>query len=1139
MKQRISKIGILALSAALSALNAQAFSPSQYSTSSVLSTGKWVRVAVDRDGMFQITADELRQMGFSDINRVKVYGQGGHMIGEILDGSATDDLIEQPTLLHGNKLCFYGRGPLSVKLNSSSTPTRFERRVNSYSTTGSYFLTEGDAPQRVIQRTWIEGTGQRNHTESYDWVLHEREMLTLSRCGKDLLGENLRDGSVTIPYELPHLSSTTLTVTARAALNCEVETRLTASVKAGGTTLNIPFSENVFKQPGTLTYYTLVTPTASVTLPSLSTNSGEVCINQVTATKTITSAHLDYVLLTYRHSHSLAGMAGNQMRIMLDVATLGDTITVNGGSNLVVWNVDGNVPIQMAAKTEGGKALFNVARSAYNTEHYVFDPSQELFHISSYESVANQNLHASPTPDMIIVTHPDFMSQANQLAELHRTHDHADVLVVNEQEVFNEFSSGTRDAMGLRLMCKMFYDRDPQKLKYLLLLGQGTYDNRQLTTVKPGCIITFESDRSDYETKGYAADDFFGILDDGSGENLNSDKVRLGVGRLTPAQQQEAQVDVDKIVKYVTQPDYGSWRNNAFISGGEGKDEREGDMHIHQAQGICELIADKCGLKMAQWKDFIPMFPKATDEAFMANDENKSCPEASKFMADALLEGQYYATYVGHAGSSGFAGSSRLWTINNVVNTPYEHLPIMTTACCNVARFDSNARGVAEYMFHKPDGGCIAMLVATREALASGNDMLNRAFTEAMFTLNSDGSMPTLGQTTMRAKNSLNNNDTKMNFMLLGDPMIKVNFPRPIIEVTRVNGTDVSNNALTTVSPMQQVTIEAEVLKQDKSGIDDTFTGEATVSVYDVSRLFRYATAQLSSSVIWVTRRIDYPRTLITKIDAQAVNGKIKTTLMLPRYIEATDTTLLVSVYAHKAGSDEMASGSYDNLYVGEFNAAEAVTDNQAPVIEAMYLGDDAERFAQNPNIGAKSVLHIIATDETALSGVTGELSNTMRLTLDHGNKSFSLAKHSTTMSDQGKRIDMAFPMNDLTAGPHNLTFTIYDMAGNTATQSIEFTVDQTSSLTLAAEESTVSSQTRFAITQASMGTAPHVTIKVTDAVGNLVWQKTTATFPCTWDLKGLNGQRVDPGLYRYWCTYDTDEYYGGSPIGELIVLEP
>ena len=78
-----------------------------------------------------------------------------------------------------------------------------------------------------------------------------------------------------------------------------------------------------------------------------------------------------------------------------------------------------------------------------------------------------------------------------------------------------------------------------------------------------------------------------------------------------------------------------------------------------------------------------------------------------------------------------------------------------------------------------------------------------------------------------------------------------------------------------------------------------------------------------------------------------------------------------------------------------------------------------------------------------------------------------------------------------------------------------------------------------FELRNSSLNTSPEVTLKVTDAQGNLVWTTTTSTFPCTWDLKNKQGQRVPAGLYKYYGTYVAGDQYGGTDIQPLIVVNP
>ena len=109
---------------------ASAFNSSKYATTSKLASGKWVKISIPENGVYEITYDELTAMGFSNPAQVKLYGCGGARINEVLNGSAMDDLQKVPILRTGNKICFYGNGPVTFTMTNSSTTPHYTRVFN-------------------------------------------------------------------------------------------------------------------------------------------------------------------------------------------------------------------------------------------------------------------------------------------------------------------------------------------------------------------------------------------------------------------------------------------------------------------------------------------------------------------------------------------------------------------------------------------------------------------------------------------------------------------------------------------------------------------------------------------------------------------------------------------------------------------------------------------------------------------------------------------------------------------------------------------------------------------------------------------------------------------------------------------------
>ena len=112
----------------------------RYAANSILATGKWAKIRVPSSGVYQITESLIRKAGFSSLSKIKVYGYGGNLQAERLDGNTLkelDDLKEVTTYDRGKSRLFYARGPVSW-----SSPTATRRTRNPYSDYGYYFITE-------------------------------------------------------------------------------------------------------------------------------------------------------------------------------------------------------------------------------------------------------------------------------------------------------------------------------------------------------------------------------------------------------------------------------------------------------------------------------------------------------------------------------------------------------------------------------------------------------------------------------------------------------------------------------------------------------------------------------------------------------------------------------------------------------------------------------------------------------------------------------------------------------------------------------------------------------------------------------------------------------------------------------------
>lgn len=1151
-----------------------ALSSSQFTHQSKLATGRWVKIAISETGVYEISKQELVQMGFSSPMNVKVYGRGGEMMPTLLSPSLPDDIQQIPAYRTNEKLCFYGIGPVNLKLVGGSSP-HYTRERNTYSILSYYFLIEESGGKQPGVKSHISSP-QLTHDTSLQALLHEQELFTAAFTGSELLGEDLMNANNQFDYTLINPSDSHICLTSRVAAKVTrsisnasyyVYSKFKCIAITGAQQVQVPYSSTASSIPSSLSEYIYYqtnknhddnavwfdrkdsSPTGSLLYTVESTPADS---------STIKLSRLDFFIITYNQYNNIQGHAGAQCQMGFTSTTGDEAVRVEGGKSLVVWDVTSpHSPIQMQTKPSTGNSVtFTPAQSSSPCQFVAFNPTSTLLKIKSYEMIDNQNLHGMHTPDMLIVSHSEFIPQAERIANLHRQEDGMDVAVIDQEQIFNEFSSGTPDAMAIRLLCKMLYDRNPIKFRYLLLMGNVSFDNRGIVTGKHNRLISYVSPVSYYEDGSYINNDFYGYLEDNSGINMAKEKLYLGVGHFPVANAHEATETVDKLYEYVYSTDYGHWRNNYALwaeksKDGEGKitwndtitsggsttvvTHTVNQLHESHSAGIGYILDHDLKTQMVRDMTFVSMFPRDPTQSYREEAKQLSL-EGKKHILEMLDEGQYFITYCGHSGATSLTGSE-LWTSTDVDKYDYAHLPIITTASCDVARIDSDHRGIAEKMFHKRHGGAIALYTTTRQVYASLNDTTNRAFVRQLFTRQQNGKPTRLGDAYMASKNSQVNSN-KFNFVLLGDPAMRVNYPKPLFRITKVNGVDVTNGRSVNVYPLQRVTIEAQVVNNTSSNsINTSFYGDATFTFYDTERVH---IAQIAGTGSNANNRypLMFPREKLAQVSGRVEKGVFKGSIVLPRNTRGTSGKLLLSAYAHQDGTTNMVNGLYDNAYKNSYNPSKAVSDTSNPIITAMYLNNQDE-FAANATVGSDATLYIQATDNVSFNTQQVGFGRSMRLTMDGGQLSYHTIKNLTKVSDEGRKLTIAMPLTAMPPGNHTLEFMVQDACGNTATQSISFIVNEGNALSLATSEVASSSSVQIDLTSFLQNDVPTVNLKITDMDGNLVWKKQTASFPCIWNLTNTNGARVKAGLYHIYGTCSNDSNYGGSNMIDFVVLDP
>ncbi|WP_033147607.1 type IX secretion system sortase PorU [Prevotella sp. P6B1] len=147
----------------------------RYAEHSVLREGNWAKISVSASGFHHLSEAVIRKAGFSNPDKVKIYGYGGAMQPEKLTGAyltTTDDLHEVPTCTINGKRVFYAVGPVNWEQQESLIRTR-----NPYADYGYYFLTESEGePLTTDSATFVAQHYPTNHdyhqlyeVDNYSW----------------------------------------------------------------------------------------------------------------------------------------------------------------------------------------------------------------------------------------------------------------------------------------------------------------------------------------------------------------------------------------------------------------------------------------------------------------------------------------------------------------------------------------------------------------------------------------------------------------------------------------------------------------------------------------------------------------------------------------------------------------------------------------------------------------------------------------------------------------------------------------------------------------------------------------------------------------------------------------------------------
>ena len=1115
-----------------------------YAPASKLAEGKWVKIAVEESGIYQITADDVSNWGLgSDLSQIHVFGYGGAPLSETMLGdNYADDLPQVPVVRSGNRILFYAQGPTTWKRLSENFG--HVQVQHPYANSGCYLITN-DARFGDVDIAKANNSPTGPLQSSYmERLYHEQEIINVGKTGRTFLGEDFAASPCqTFHFDLDGLvdGSMVMAYPVFAAKTTGAASTITYSYN--GTQLQSLSSEVITPVYGSghNIHFKIAKSLKAFTLDDTDKLSFQV---DFSCPGTVNVARLDFITLNYERR--LALKSGG-LAFGLDKAGC-DTIYQLAGctGSTRVWDVTQPFAlVQQNIVMTDGIAVFSPATSG-RREFIAFDESDTTYsHPMLVGEVANQNIHAQSTPDMIILAPAAYLEQAQRVAALHEQYDGFSVLVLDHAQVFNEFSSGTQDAMAYRRLCKMFYDRgvseDGHRLQYLLLFGGGSYDNRLIGTdaslLNYPKLLTWQSEASSDEDYSITTDDFFAKLDDGSGINP-TDAMNIAVGRMIVRSEDEASIAVDKLEKYITQPDYGYWKNRIIFVA---DDENRGAF-MEQSNEMIETARANGGENMACNYVYIDAFDAVNEGG------KRTYPDARDKMFSTLNEGVLWWNYNGHADPQNWTSEGLLTSSDVEHLLDYRHLPVLYASACECCRFDNASVSNGERIFLNAGGGAIAIICPARLAYLYSNRALNNAVARYIFAGDENGRPKRIGDIIRLAKNDVKmTDDNKLRFLVFGDPAMRLAYAPMTARIETINGkaVDAAAGEPFVFKGCESVEFGGKIIGLDgevATGFDGTvistlYGPEQSVTTHGYGMDGKQVTYE------------DHPDRLAIKMDSVA-HGEFTVRVIIPG--EAGNEygnyrPAFINLYAYDSRDNLEAKGSDSSFYIYG-NEEEQVTDTIGPNIITMGLND--EDFVDGSDVGNAPLLLVTVADESGVDFSSAGSGHCMTLTLDGTTSYHDLVSYYTPLyTEQGTLGTISYPLRDLTHGLHSLSLRVWDVCNNVSEKTITFNVaaggmpEIATSRDIDIYSEYDGSEVTFYVRHNCHGAMVSVTIEVYDLMGRPVWKTTQTggggmfnTMPVTWNMTDGGGRRVQRGIYIYRAVITTDGVQMATKSKKLAV---
>jgi Peptidase family C25 len=594
--------------------------------------------------------------------------------------------------------------------------------------------------------------------------------------------------------------------------------------------------------------------------------------------------------------------------------------------------------------------------------------------------------------DCIIITHPDFMSATKELETYLEDRDGTNIIVVDIEDVYREFSWGLFDPTAIRDFLKYTSTSWAHPLpSTVFYIGDGDYDYRNIMTASDKNWIPV------YESGSFCFDDWFVTFTSGRPEMIS--------GRITAHSNKDVEIYLDKLNRYDNEAEMGAWRTRMTILA---DDEYNTDSplpsdrkHIQQAE---EFATDHLPGYMKLKRIYIGTYPTTYDPG----SGSRRKPMATRELIENINKGSLLVGFVGH-------GNAHVWchetvlldTRDNDLIECGDKLPIFVAATCSWGHFDRAENDSHPEIMLRDRNGAIAIIAATRKTGPDANFNFSNAFYQNFF----DRENPkTLGESLFLAKSANSFSTNAKAYHCLGDPTLTPARPKMGAEITSINPDS--------LIALSSATIGGAILSTSGDPVDD-FNGEAIITVFDSADTLTYIFHEEVN-----TSPLDYPvhGGTIFRGRVSTIDGNLETRFIVPRDVKLGASSGWIQVYAYNDESD--AAGAKDSVAISVIPAS---LDDTTPPEVRIYF--DRENWQDGDMVTTDPTLFVEMFDTNGVN-LTGEIGHDIRAIID-GTLEISMTEEFIYNRDSYTRGISERKLYDLKTGKHNIEVWGWDNSNN------------------------------------------------------------------------------------------------------------